>query len=196
MKILVISDTHKNIKRALAVYEKLRNVDFVIHLGDYMSDADKLAEILDTEVISVAGNMDEYEASGDGGSTSSALNAVVQTEYGKLLLTHGHREQVKFSYDRLLYRAEEFGCKAVLFGHTHVPLCTRIDGIHIVNPGSISFPRGGMTDDAGRPYGSYAVITTAPDEFHCAIVYDKEPEDTGSGGFHKIRNMLNYSDRF
>ncbi|MCQ4637286.1 metallophosphoesterase [Anaerovorax odorimutans] len=182
MKIFVISDTHGRTEKVTEVWAKLTNVDLVVHLGDYIEDARRLEKELETEVVSVKGNMD--------GSYNSDDYRILETEYGKLLLTHGHMDNVKMSPLNLVYRAEELGCKAVLFGHTHRPAYEEAGGIYLVNPGSLSLPRDGSD-------GSYAIIHTSPEEFNCAIVYysslspKKKPP---SGG--RLRQMLNYSDRF
>ena len=182
MKIFVISDTHGKTAKVEEVWEKLTGVDLVIHLGDYMEDARHLERILQTEVIAVKGNMD--------GSYSPDDYKIVETEFGKLLLTHGNMDNVKMSPLNLIYRAQELGCKAALFGHTHKPAYEETGGIYLVNPGSLSQPRDGSE-------GSYAIIHTSPDDFNCAIVYyssltpKKKPPQSG-----RLRNMLNYSDRF
>lgn len=182
MKIFVISDTHGKTSKVTEVWSKLTNVDLVIHLGDYIEDAKNLERELETEVVWVKGNMD--------GSYSSEDYRILETEYGSLLLTHGHMDNVKRSPLNLIYRAQELGCKAVLFGHTHRPAYEEVNGIYLVNPGSLSMPRDGSD-------GSYAILHTSPDEFHCAIVYysglhpKKNPPASG-----RLREMLNYSDRF
>lgn len=182
MKIFVISDTHGKTSKAEEVWEKLTGVDLVIHLGDYAEDARRLERFFQTEVIAVKGNMD--------GSYSPDDYKIVETEFGKLLLTHGHMDNVKMSPLNLIYRARELDCKAVLFGHTHKPAYEETHGIYLVNPGSLSQPRDGSD-------GSYAIIHTSPDTFNCAIVYyssltpKKKPPQSG-----RLRNMLNYSDRF
>ena len=182
MKIFVISDTHGKTSKVTEVWSKLTNVDLVIHLGDYIEDAKNLERELETEVVWVKGNMD--------GSYSSEDYRILETEYGNLLLTHGHMDNVKRSPLNLIYRAQELGCKAVLFGHTHRPAYEAVTGLYLVNPGSLSMPRDGSD-------GSYAILHTSPDEFHCAIVYysglhpKKKPPASG-----RLREMLNNSDRF
>lgn len=182
MKIFVISDTHGKTAKVREVWDKLTDVDLIIHLGDYIKDAKQLERELETEVIAVKGNMD--------GSYSRDDYKVIETEYGKLLLIHGHMDGVKSSPLNLIYRAQELDCKAVLFGHTHRPAYEETDGLYLVNPGSLTFPRDG-TD------GSYAIINTAPESFNCAIVYysrlkpKKKPPQKG-----RLWDMLNNSDRF
>lgn len=182
MKIFVTSDTHGRTDKVEEVWSRLTDVDLVLHLGDYERDAMRLQQALQTEVIAVKGNMD--------GSYSSEDYKIVETEFGRLLLTHGHMFNVKVSPLSLIYKAQELGCRAALFGHTHRPAYEESNGIYLVNPGSLSQPRDGSE-------GSYAVIHTSPDSFHCAIVYysglrpQKKPPRSG-----RLRNMLNYSDRF
>lgn len=185
MKILVISDTHGKINRISKIFERVKNVDLLIHLGDYQQDAIELEKILGVDCVSVKGNM-------DGAMRSIDSRHILETEYGKIYLTHGHMDGAATgSYDKLLYRCEELGCRAVLFGHTHVPCNEEIDGIHIMNPGSISVPRDGSN-------GSYGVVHTYEDRMECSVVYYREPGSPPGkkpkGGF--LRNMLNNSDRF
>lgn len=40
MKFLVISDTHGDIKKAIAIYENCTDIDAIIHLGDTKKDAE------------------------------------------------------------------------------------------------------------------------------------------------------------
>lgn len=183
MKIFVISDTHGKLDKVLEVWDRLTNVDLVIHLGDYEKDAQRLEKLLETEVVYVKGNMD--------GSYGSDDYKVVETEYGKLLLTHGHMENVKMSPLNLIYKAEELGCKAVLFGHTHQAAYEEVNGIYLVNPGSLPSPRDGSN-------GSYAIINTENDAFHCAIVYYQGTSAPAkkAPGRGRLSTMLNYSDRF
>ena len=181
MKLFIISDTHGKIAKVREVWSKLTSVNLIIHLGDYIEDVKRLEQELETEVVSVKGNMD--------GSYGADDYKIVETEYGKLLLTHGHMDGVKASPLNLIYRAQELDCKAVLFGHTHKPAYEETDGLYLINPGSLSFPRDGTN-------GSYAIINTSAEEFNCAIVYyasltKKKPPQSG-----RLREMLNNSDRF
>ena len=187
MKFFVISDTHGKIDKVKQVYERLTGIDYLIHLGDLQSDALALEQELGVKVISIKGNMD--------GSHSSNDYKILETEFGGILLVHGHMEKVKFSLQNLLYRAHELNCKAVFFGHTHDSFYGEYDGIYLLNPGSLSFPKD--SDKA-----SYAIVHTKKDEFHASIVYYDTIMGTNSssapgkieGGY--LKNLLNNSDRF
>lgn len=213
MKILLLSDTHGDLSKALTVCQKLKNIDLIIHCGDYQDDAHQLEEELGIPVVSVGGNCDH---------APKEDKEIVETPYGNLLVTHGHYEMVGYSYQKLLYLAEERDCIAVCFGHTHVAYCEEFDGIRLINPGSLTSPRDGSG-------GTYAVIHSSEEEFYANIVrYDTVFKDADSGkstsgnggskadgskgdsskggnppvkpkakvqgGF--LRGLLNYSDRF
>jgi len=187
LKFFVISDTHGKIDKVKQVYERLSGIDHLIHLGDFQSDALALEQALGVSVINIKGNMD--------GSHSSNDYKILDTEFGGILLVHGHMEKVKFSFHDLLNRAKELNCKAVFFGHTHDSFYGEFDGIYLLNPGSLSFPKN--PDKA-----SYAIVHTKKDEFHASIVYYNTIMGTNSssapgkieGGY--LKNLLNNSDRF
>lgn len=180
MKILVIGDTHRKLNRVRDIWPKLKDIDLIAHTGDHYADAKLLAEEFHVPVAAVRGNCD----------SSGPASEIIETEYGKILLTHGHLEHVNYDLMGLKYRAMEAGCRAVLFGHTHRGLVTEEDGIYFVNPGSLTQPR----DESS---GSYAIVRTADENFDASIVYystimggKKAPAD------RLLKSMLNYSDRF
>lgn len=182
MRILVLSDTHGVVQPAMEIYKRLQGedaVDCIVHLGDLVSDAKALEVRLGAKVISVKGNM-------DGGYTDSDYE-VLETDFGRILLVHGHMENVKFSVQNLLYKAEELGCKAALFGHTHAPCFQEVGGMYLLNPGSLTRPRNGGE-------GSYAVLTVNKDEFNASILYYQPGPPKVQGGV--LKDLLNNSDRF
>lgn len=182
MKFFILGDTHRKLDKARKVASKLKGVDMIIHTGDYAEDAEILSEELGIPVVSVPGNCD--------GSISANDYAIVEAECGNILVTHGHMQNADYSYDRLLYLAEEHDCMAVVFGHTHQALYEEWDGIYLINPGSLSRPRDGSQ-------GSYAVVTTTESTFAGSIIYYNSAifeKEKVKGGF--IKDMLNYSDRF
>ena len=188
MKYLVVSDTHGDIKKVLDIYRAAGGkaaYGGIIHLGDYARDAERIEEELGCEVIGVLGNCD-----GDYGGDFKVLN----TEAGRIFLTHGHAQRVKLNYMNLIYRAQELDCQAALFGHTHVPVYDTEGGIILLNPGSLTYPSDGSS-------GSYAVLDTAGGEINAAILYYEKPREQAdkakpkvSGGH--LRSLINYSDRF
>lgn len=195
MRIMVLSDTHGDITKACEVLKKLQSqgpVDLVIHCGDYYKDAIKMGERTGVPVAWVKGNTD--------GSFSDDDYQMIETEYGSIMVTHGHMENVDFSQQNLYYKALEKGCVAALFGHTHRSAYTEVGGIYLMNPGSLTKPRDGSG-------GTFGVIITEEDYFGGFIHRYEDfmsapgPKNGGSGNKPKVqggylRSLLNYSDRF
>lgn len=128
-RIIVISDTHRHMDYALRVLDNLSEYDMIIHLGDYSADAARLERLYkNATVVSVCGN-------NDFPSPSSPAEREIEIDGVKLFLTHGHKYGVKFGYERIYLRALELGAQVVLFGHTHVPICEKEDGVLMLNPG-------------------------------------------------------------
>lgn len=130
MRIGVFSDTHGslvNLPRALALAGEL---DAFVHLGDFGSDAERIALSIPVPYDAVRGNCDF--------SSPLPKERVVTFEDASVLLIHGDAFRSTYEMSDL---AERRGCAAVLFGHTHTPLLAAQGSILILNPGSLSRPR-------------------------------------------------------
>lgn len=186
MKIFVVSDTHGQIDKAYRMYEKIGGADLIIHCGDYKDDGKRLSEMTGIPCEAVYGNC-------DGGSASDIR--IVGTPAGDILVTHGHMQGVSYDLNALIYTAEERKCRAVCFGHTHVPVCEDLSGIYVINPGSPARPRDGRN-------GSCAVIQSDEHGLFANVIYFDTlfpgSGSSGSGGKKGgyLRGLLNYSDRF
>lgn len=137
MRILVISDTHRNLSRVYKVINDIRDkIEVVIHCGDVVEDADAIRNrYSDLRVYNVRGNCDY-------GSAVPNENIFV-IEGKRFFVTHGDMYGVNWSTDRLCYRGAEVGADVCLYGHTHIPDIEYYDGMVIMNPGSPTNPRGG-----------------------------------------------------
>ncbi|MBQ9518921.1 MAG: metallophosphoesterase [Firmicutes bacterium] len=157
MRILVLSDTHRSLNRALLLMNDLiYEIDYVFHLGDNTEDADFLRDNYKLPVISVAGNCDS--------DCSVEDEKVIELANKKIFMTHGHKYGVKYdTADRLIYRAQEVGADICLFGHTHVPFLGLIRGMVVMNPGSLSQPRGNAK-------AAYGIIKIEDDDIYPSIV--------------------------
>ena len=116
MKILVIGDTHGQLNKIREIFPKLTNLDLIAHTGDHLEDGHALEREFGIPVVAVKGNCD--------GSYSADDFEIIETDYGRILLTHGHMQHVNYRLDNLYYKAMEENCKAVFFGHTHKALVT------------------------------------------------------------------------
>ena len=106
---LVISDTHGSIYTARTVIEKYGQIDGLIHLGDHYKDAVILKEtqFKDLDMYMVPGNCDFV--------ADVPSEIVLEAEDKRILLTHGHRFNVKNGLDRLEKYALRQNTDAVLF---------------------------------------------------------------------------------
>ena len=137
MIIAVVSDTH-GIVLPVAYSLQRNKVDIVLHLGDNASDAKKIEQITGMEIYAVAGNCDEN-------SKDVPEELVLEIRRKKFFLTHGHNYDVDNGIDKIVEKAKEVGADYALFGHTHVHIRERVDGITVLNPGSTTLPRRGDT---------------------------------------------------
>lgn len=150
MKILVISDTHGDINKAEEAIKLNKDIDLIIHLGDYFRDALKLSTMFpDIPFEYIYGNSDFM-------IENVPAEKLLDVCGKKIFITHGHRYSVKWDYEKLFKKAQEIHADMVLFGHTHCPdIVTRGQSI-ILNPGSASDPR----EDSDE---SYAIIEIEED---------------------------------
>lgn len=138
MKILVLSDSHSALSFMRYCIDRVQP-DAVIHLGDYYDDGEAMAqEYPGTNFYRVPGNCDRHR------NVLWAPETLVEKVCGiKLFMTHGHLHGVKNDLWKLLADARTTDAKAVLFGHTHSPVCTRMeDGLWVLNPGSCGYYGG------------------------------------------------------
>ncbi|MBE6904251.1 MAG: metallophosphoesterase [Ruminococcaceae bacterium] len=152
MNILVISDTHGETQDAVEIIKK-HNPDIVFHLGDLVSDAQKIREAFDKEYFYfVSGNNDYFQALNEQN---------VEFEGKRIFACHGHHYGVKNGLSYLYNAAKERKADIVLFGHTHMPLVTYMGNILVVNPGCLN-----------RRYskkGTYSIVTVQKDKINAQI---------------------------
>ncbi len=135
MRIFVISDTHGSTREIINKMKTMEKPDLIIHLGDYVEDGMKIEEELGIETIIIKGNGDYFH-------TEFQEDEIITIEGRRIFITHGHKYNVRYGEDNLLYKGEELNVDIILFGHTHVPLFFKESDIVVMNPGSPSMPRG------------------------------------------------------
>lgn len=132
IKVLVISDTHRNISNAIDIIND-KKPDYVLHLGDLADDADDIRHIFErTEVIGVCGNCDWATF------TNAPAERFLDIGGVKILMCHGHTYSVKSGIGSYTATARERGADIALFGHTHVPMLDNMGDIIMMNPGTVS----------------------------------------------------------
>ena len=136
MKIAVISDSHR-VKRYMDSAIKIikeEKIELILHAGDNFRDSIYFKEKTGIPVIAVAGNC-------DFDNVETELD--FECEGITIFLTHGHHYGVKYGFETIAEEAKERGAKITIFGHTHIKENQIIDGVEVINPGSLSMPRDG-----------------------------------------------------
>jgi len=129
IKVVVMSDSHGYSGNVYFVMQKENDAHYMFHLGDVCDWPD----IFDGLVI-IKGNNDYFD-----------LPDKLVTEIGGLrfFLIHSHRQSGFNLKNRLANLAKENDCDIVLYGHTHMYNDDYIDGIRLLNPGSLYYNRDG-----------------------------------------------------
>lgn len=147
MKVLIISDTHGNHKNLDRVLELERPYGQIVHLGDIEGDEDYLKAAAGCPVAAVRGNNDYF--------SQLPQEQVIEVAGKRALITHGHYYYVAAGTEHLVKEAKGREVELAMFGHTHRPLIRQEQGLTILNPGSLSYPR----QEDHRP--SYIVMETS-----------------------------------
>ena len=152
MLIAVFSDSHGEIDAMCTAIDE-NKPDLVLHLGDYVRDAEELCRLYPRlDIRFVRGNCDAWDMSDAPESLQFSAGGV------PIYLTHGHRQSVKMTLDALANTVHFSGARLGLFGHTHASEYKRMGDVTLFNPGSI-----------GRGRRSYGLITVKGEEFKCVL---------------------------
>lgn len=156
MRILVLSDSHRNTKTVLNIINTHSDIKHIFFLGDICSDIEAAKEKFPDRIYHiVSGNCDF--------SSSYPKEAFALVENYRIFFCHGHRHGVKYSLEQLKSYAIENNCTLALFGHTHRSLTAYDNGLYLVNPGSVSASREGAE--------SYAIIDISSQGIMPRIMY-------------------------
>ena len=148
MRILVVSDTHGNGDLWQQVILEQPRAAAVIHLGDGAREAQDMADKFPMlPFYLVRGNCDWGMAAED-----LPVSRVERLAGKRIFCTHGHAYDVKYGLYRVTMAARENKADVLLYGHTHQAFTDYEDGLHILNPGSLS--RGG--------HPSYGLLDITP----------------------------------
>jgi phosphoesterase, MJ0936 family len=163
MKIAVLSDTHWQFcspqPRVLTLLAE-QKPDLILHAGDW-TDLCLLPELQKiASVEAVAGNCDRSETTSKLGEAK-----VVQADGVSIGLTHGHLFPHLPTPQSALRTFADKAVQAVVFGHSHVPLCEWHEDVLLFNPGSAVRPLG----EIKKP--SYGLLTIEEGKIQGEIVY-------------------------
>ena len=170
MNILVVSDTHGNQGAMREAISRQGPFDCLIHLGDGVKDGIAVAGELDIPFHGVCGNEDF------GVAAPETLRLVLGS--WTFFLMHGHQLDVNAYQSHQVWEghlaamadlARKKEAQVYLFGHTHRPLLTEVNGTVIGNPGDQ------YIGSAMPP--SFAFIELTPDTLNIKILRQEREGD-------------------
>ena len=123
MRLLIISDTHGELEKLKELSNQYKDYT-KIHLGDRGFDKSELDSL---GFIYVDGNCD----------TQDNKDKLLEIDDFKIFITHGDKYSVKYSLDKLYFKALSLGAHYVFYGHTHIQRIIEANGIKFINPGSL-----------------------------------------------------------
>lgn len=148
MQIIAVSDTHGDAKILADILQRHPNLAGYFYAGDSeLAAADPLFQTYQA----VTGNMDFDPAFPETVTARVGSGAAAATVF----MAHGHRYGVNFTMNDIALAGQAAGADLVIFGHTHELGVEQHAGMVLLNPGSISQPRGEFTQLGG----TYAVVT-------------------------------------
>jgi len=150
MKILVLSDSHKAKDNILKAVE-IEKPDMVFHIGDHEKDC----LVIETKYPEIG--LRTVRGNCDGWALGLDIDEF-ELQDKRFFMTHGHLYGVKTGMDSIIHAAHSRNADVLLYGHTHIQYYEVIDGLTILNPGSVG--------DAKK---SYAVLELEKGKMHCEL---------------------------
>ena len=150
MRIAVFTDSHGDVEPMARLIER-EKPELVLHLGDYVRDAQELCRRFPgMDIRYVRGNCDY------GSNAEEVLTPVA--EGLRIFMTHGHRYNVKYTLQSLANAAHFAGARLALFGHTHQSEFKELGDVTLFNPGA-----------AGIASHRWGLVTVEGETFQCQI---------------------------
>ena len=128
VKLGVLADSHRSVSKLVKALEMLNDCGVIVHLGDHDSDMDGF-DISPERLISVPGNCDR--------NSFNPPTRIFEKEGVRVLVTHGDEFGVKYTTQRLFYKAKEREARLVLYGHSHRQGAEEAEGVLMLNPGAL-----------------------------------------------------------
>lgn len=139
IKIVLVSDNHGQREGLEYVRTAHSDADYFFHCGD--------TELPPYELHGFAvvqGNNDYYG--------TYPMRKILEIGSHRIMLVHGHRDVIFGHYEMLADKAAALGCDIACFGHSHIYHDSEVNGVRLLNPGSIWRNR-----DGSQP--SYMIVT-------------------------------------
>lgn len=171
MRIIIASDIHgrllaaKRLEQVIAAHQP----DRVVLLGDYLYNGPRNGVPTDYDPMTVSGILNRFAplVIGIRGNCDSRIDETLlrfKMEDSKLIYLNGFRCNLIHG-DLLTGGVLQVGRGDILmYGHTHVPMLKKVDGVVYVNPGSIAFPKQGNPPTFAIMDGAHIEVRDLDDE--------------------------------
>jgi len=159
MKVGILSDTHIRRGRTLPpfVWETLKDVSFILHAGDIVTES-VLEELkMLAPVIAVKGN-------GDWLVDGLTEKVIVELGTLKVGITHGHLGKGTNTPERAYRTFKDDRVDVIVFGHSHIPYKCFHNGVLLFNPGS-------TTERRSQPHFSMGMMIIEDGYFDVQHLY-------------------------
>lgn len=125
MQIIVVSDNHRDYELIEKLSQMYNKADLFLHAGDSCLREEEIYPF-----ITVKGNQDYY---------ITKVYRIIEANGINIFLFHGHTSRL----DPIVLSAiaRNNNCQIIIHGHTHKPYYQVVEGIHILCPGSLAYPR-------------------------------------------------------
>ena len=135
VRIVLVSDNHGDRKSLQYLKETYADYDCFIHLGDSDMRTDEMEGFL-----CVRGNHDLLY------DDSIPDYRVLEFNGQRIYVCHGHKDFFSYyHYKPMVAHAKAHNCSTVFFGHVHTYHDTILDGVRLLNPGSVFHNRDGTS---------------------------------------------------
>ncbi len=138
-KYVVVSDTHQLEKELDDLLTMYPDYDGYFHIGDSELSSDKLSKWK-----AIKGNHDTNDLPEE---------LIVDIGKQKALLVHSHRQYSFYTKENLVALAKSYNVQYVFYGHNHVFDDKIVDGVRLMNPGSLRHSR----DNATHSYALFEI---------------------------------------
>lgn len=156
MKIIVVSDSHGRDDLLYDLQLQYPQADAFLHCGDLENDMESFPGYL-----VVQGNNDYYY--------DIPAQRILPFGQHRILLIHSHQFSYRKREEQMVTCAKKYGCDIVCYGHTHVANFTTVQGVALLNPGSLKYSRDGRNP-------SYAILTLEKKKVDAEFVFLEPPK--------------------
>jgi uncharacterized protein len=150
MRLLLVADTHvprRAREMPLQVWDEVESADLVVHAGDWV-----VPELLD-ELEARSRLLLAVHGNNDGAELRRRLPEVATAVVGGVRLGVVHETGSRQRREQRM-RAAYPDLDLLVFGHSHIPWDTEVDGLRLLNPGS-------PTDRRRQPHCTYLTCTVS-----------------------------------